>query len=277
METFGKLILVNNSNRINTDALIGNLAMQGSVITIDQNALTLRSRGATDGSFPCSLEAIGGVFYTEFPELPKMKFLLETSEDVVGIINMRKHAFTWLLITNGVAFLLCLVAWGILSLLIWNKDNEKNTLSQQAVQLGAIQNPEELNVIERKKYIKKVLDENVKINNMLVKLGSVTQTDLWLEKVSVESPAIEQPLKVVVEGKALNLDQVSELKNALNTALDVKDLEVSNAAQATTDDGQAHFTWSIQNTQGGTGDGGATPGSGPGGPPPGARPGMGGH
>lgn len=276
-EIFSKLVVVNNSNRINSDDLMIQLSHAGSVILIEQNAQTLKSRGSTEGQFPCSLEGIGGVFYKQFPEMPDLNFLLETSEDVAGIIYYKKEAIKWLLVMNGGVFLICLLVLGVLSLLTWQKDQERDALSKKASELGASINAEQLNDVNRKKFIKKVVDQNVKINNFLVKLGSLAPKDVWLEKVQLASEKLEQPFQIQVEGKALTLDEVNTLVTPLNSNLENGNLEVSNAAQATSPDGQAYFTWSIQN-KGATADGdGAAAQSGGGKPammPPGA---PGGH
>ncbi|MCE3235625.1 MAG: hypothetical protein K0Q50_1805 [Vampirovibrio sp.] len=246
-EIFSKLVVVNNSNRINSDDLMIQLSHAGSVILIEQNARTLKSRGSTDGQFPCSLEGIGGVFYRQFPEMSDLNFLLETGEDVAGIMYYKKEAIKWLLISNGAVFLLCLMVLGVLSLLTWQKDQEREALGRKASELGASINAEQLNDVNRKKFIKKVVDQNVKVNNFLVKLGSLAPKDVWLDKVQLDSEKLEQPLQIQVEGKALTLDEVNTLITPLNANLQKGDLEVSNAAQATSPDGQAYFTWSIQN------------------------------
>lgn len=246
-EAFGKLIVVNNSSRISGDALLGKLSFQGHLILIEQNALTLRSRGAAEAQFPCSLEGIGGVFYTQLPELPRMNFLLETGEDVVGIMHYKKQAFNWLLIANAGVFVLSLVLWGLLTLVVWQKDLQKDEVTKQANQISASSDPEKLNDVNRKKFTKKIVDQNVQINNLLVKIGGGVQNDVWLDKITVNADTLDQPLQLNVEGRALNLSQVDDLKNNLNTSLPSKDLEVSNAAQATTQDGQTYFTWTVQN------------------------------
>jgi hypothetical protein len=272
-EIFSKLVVVNNSNRISSDPLLGGLRHQGNLILIEQNALTLKSRGSTDAQFPCSLEGLGGVFYNEFPEMPRLNFLLETGEDVVGIMYYKKEAMKWLLVMNGAVFLLCLLLWGVLWLVVWQKDQERDALSKESSKLGASVNAEQINEVNRKKFIKKIVDQNVKTNNFLVKLGAVTQKDVWLDKVQLDASKEDLPIQVQIEGKAINLDQVNQLLSPLNTMLPNANLEVSNAAQATSPDGQAYFTWSIQNKAGDAAAGGAGPQPEGAGPPPMSGPG----
>ncbi len=261
MEAFGKLVIVNNASRISSDTLINRLSFQGSLIVIDQNALTLRSRGVSEGQFPCTLEGIGGVFYTELAELPRMNFVSDTAEDVVGIMNYRKEAFKWLLIADGAVFVLCLLLWAVLALIIWQKDEERNRIIANMAKLGASANAEQVNEINRKKYIKKIVDQNVRLNNFMVRLGSMTTGEVWLEKVELTLEKPEDPVKVNLEGKAMTLDPVNRLPAQLNSLLQNGDLEVSNAAPAATEDGQSYFTWGIQNKAAG-GASSASPGQG---------------
>jgi hypothetical protein len=283
-EIFSKVVVVNNSNRVGSDSLISGMQHQGNLILIEQNGLTLKSRGSTDGQFPCSLEGLGGVFYNQFPEMPRLNFLLETSEDVVGILSYKQKTIKWLLISNGAVFLLCLMLWGVLALLLWQKDQERDALSRQTGKMGASLSPDQINEVNRKKFIKMVAERNVKINNFLVKVGTSTQRDVWLEKIQLDASGTElrKPIQVQIEGKALNLDQVNQLLPTLTPLLPDSNLEVSNAAQATSPDGQSYFTWSIQNkdagkateqTPGAPPTGGAPP---PPASPPGAPPGSGG-
>jgi hypothetical protein len=246
-EVFDKLVVVNNSNRINSNDLLCRLTQVANMILIEQNGTTLKSRGSVEAQFPCSLEGLGGVFYKHFPEMPGLNFILETGEDIAGIMYYKKEAIKWLLISNGVVFIICLFILGVLSLMTFQKDQERQMLSEKAAKLGASINAEQLNEVNQKKYIKKVVDQNVKVNNFLVKLGSIIQKDIWLEKIQLAATKLDDPLQVQVEGKALSLDEVNALLTPLNNSLKSGNLEVSTAAQATSAEGQAYFTWSIQN------------------------------
>jgi hypothetical protein len=247
METFTKLILVNNANRINSEALLSRLSYQGNLILIEQNMLTLGSRGSQDGQFPCSLEGIGGVFYTKFPEFPRMNFLLESGEDIVGILEYRKRAFAWLLIANAAVFFLCLLAWAVMALMIWQKDQERESITRQIAKLGASGQPAQLQEIQRKQYIKKVVDQNVKVNNALVRLGSSISPQVWLEKIQIDAANLEKPLIISIEGRSTELEQVKTLRDSLIESLQGSELEVANPNQAASADGQSYYTWTIQN------------------------------
>lgn len=253
-ETFNKLIVVNNANRISSDDLLCRIAFPGSLVQIDQNALTLRSRGASDAPFPCSLESIGGVFYKQYEEIPGINFQLDTGEDLAGILYYRQQAMKWLLISNVAVFLLSLLVWGVMALLLWQKDMERESITAQMVKLGAGVDSAKMDAVNRKKFIKKVVDQNVKVNNFLVRLGTSTQNAvpgeqpaLWLDKIQLNVAGLEKPPDIVLDGKAIQLDGVNALLTPLNSILTGANLQVSNAAPATSDDGQAYFTWTVQN------------------------------
>lgn len=253
-ETFSKLIVVNNANRINSDDLLCRINFPGSLIQIDQNALTLRSRGASEAPFPCSLESIGGVFYKHYADIPGINFQLETGEDLAGILQHRQNAMKWLIISNVGIFLLSLLTWGIMALLIWQKDMERESITAQMTQLGAAVDNEKMDAVNRKKFIKKVVGQNVQVNNFLVQLGTSTQPaeqgkppSLWLDKVQLAIEGQDKPPAIILDGKAIQLDGVNALLTPLNNLIPGIKLQVSNAAPATSNDGQAYFTWTVQN------------------------------
>jgi hypothetical protein len=246
-ETFSKLIMVNNSNRINSDDLLCQLAFPASLTQIDQNALTLKSRGASEAPFPCSLESLGGVFYKHYAEVPSINFQLETSNDLASLLHFRSQALKWLLLSNGLVFLLTLVVWGGMSLILWQKDQERTAINQQMTQLGDGFDTVKIDAVNRKKFVKKVVDLNVKANNFLVKLGASVMPNIWLDKVQIDLADMEKPPIIVLEGKTMELGIVNTLLTPLNTIVDGANLQVSNAAPATSDDGQTYFSWSIQN------------------------------
>jgi len=243
-----KLIVINNSNLPGLEDALRRLNLSPSTIFIEQNAATLGSRGATEGEYPCSLEGLGGVFYKQFPEMPELNFLSDSGEDVAGIMHYRSLAIKWLAIGNGLLFFLCLALWGIFALLTISKDHQREEISQKASKLSGSLDVSRLGEIKRKKFVKSVIDDNVTINNFLVTLGTQVKNDVWLDKIELTTTGISQPLSVKLEGRTTsNLDEVNKLPTALNSVLKNTPLEVSNAAQDNSTDGQTLFTWTIQN------------------------------
>jgi hypothetical protein len=245
-ESFQKLFFINNSRNINSQDVLMALGYSGEVVLIEQNGSTLRSRGAVDGVYPCSLEGIGGVFRSRFSELSGLNFLPETSEDIASISHYQKQAMKWLLMINAGMFVLSLVLWGLLTLIVWQKEQEAHMVVQQVQRLGNATTPGEMLNVERRQFSKKVVDRNVRINNFLVKAGTAIPKDAWLEKVDLTSDVPSQPWTVSMVGKALKLDSVNQMLNDVNSEADSMPVQVQSAAQATSADGQAYFTWTLQ-------------------------------
>jgi len=247
-EPLAKLIVINNSSLQGLEDMLRRQNLNLNTIFIEQNDRTLGSRGATEGEYPCSLEGLGGVFHKQFPEIPELNFLPESGGDVASIMHYRSELVKWLAIGNGALFLLCLLIWGIFTLINISKEHDREAITQKAAKLSNALDPSRLNEIKRKKFIKSVIDDNVALNNFLITLGTQIKNNVWLEKIDLNTNGIGQPVTIKLEGKTTNnLDDVNKLPNILNNTLKNSPLEVSNAAQATTPDGQAYFTWTIQN------------------------------
>lgn len=244
-ESFSKLFLINNSGNINSQHVMLSLDYPAELILIEQNRNTLRSRGAAEGLYPCSLEGIGGVFHRRFPELSGMNFLPEADADLVGIAYYRQQALQWLLIANAGIFLLCMILWGLLTLLAWQKDQEITRLIQETGRLDSLMTPGELADVERRQFVKKVAERNVQINNFLVKAGSTIQPEIWLEKLQLVSERWDRPWQAILEGKTLKLDSVNRLLTELNKETDMPPLEVKTATHIISDDGQSYFNWTM--------------------------------
>lgn len=246
-EIFTKLIVVNNASRIRSEDLLSRFNFGGELVLIEQNGTTLRSRGSEDANFPCSLEGIGGVFYSEFQELSRLNLLPETSEDVAGILHFRKAALKYLAIINAGTFVLCLALWGLLSLMLWQKDQEIQSLSKQVVSLASSSDTKHMQELSRKRFVKKSVEQNIQLNNLMVNLGRLAPSNTWLEKIELDTSDINLPVQVKLEGKSLKLDEVNNLNAELGKGFPDVNLEVSNAAPVTSPDGQSYYTWSIQN------------------------------
>lgn len=247
-DLLSKLVVINNSSHQGLDELLMNLNLAPNTIFIEQNGVTLGSRGSTEADYPCSLEGLGGVFYKHFPDMPELNFLPETGEDLVGILHYRSAAIKWLAIGNALVFVLCLMIWGVFGVMMIAKDHDREEITQRASKISNSLDPTRLTDIKRKKFIKTVVDQNVLMNNLLVTLGTQIKHDIWLDKVEVSAVGFNHPLSVKMDGRTINnLDEVNKLPSMLNGVLKDSPLQVSNAAQNTSPDGQSYFTWTIQN------------------------------
>ena len=83
----------------------------------------------------------------------------------------------------------------------------------------------------------------------MIALGINIKGAIWLDKIEISAAGFEQPLYVKLEGGTIDkLDDVNKVATTLNAHIKNTSLEVSNAAQNTSTDGQSFFSWSIQNT-----------------------------
>ena len=187
------------------------------------------------------------MFYTSFPQIPRLNLLPETGENVEEIDHYRRQTLKWLGISNAVVCLVCLLFWLGLSVLRWGKTQELDRLVKQDARLTQLADSGQFNAIHRKRFVKSVLDRNVRINNLLVRLGRTIPQETWLDKVEISAEDLSKAVLVSLEGKALTLDMVNKMPSQLGEVVPDSDLEVSQAAPLTSPDGQSHFTWRIQN------------------------------
>ncbi len=246
LENFDKLVLVNNALGINTDKLITELNFNGQMVVVEQNHQTLKTRGGPEAQFPCSLEVIGGVFYNEFGDLPRMNLKVGSGEDMVTILNLRQNLFKVFMVVDVAVLLLCGLIWGIMQMMVMGKDAEVQNLAKQAVELGSGQTVEERSNVQRRLFVKKVADLNTSINDFVVKLGASVGEGVWLDTVDIRVDPIQGTQEIKVEGKSLSPEPIDLLKNELAQSLKRDDLEVGQLDRANGSDGQASYTWVIQ-------------------------------
>lgn len=242
LEMLNKMILVNNATQLSSDGLIRSLNFQEQVIIIEQNGSTLRSRGELNGIYPCTLEAIGGALRWQFPDLPAMNFIPESAEQMAALQGTRDVLQKFLMIGNGIAVVLCLLLWGVFSLLLWGKTMDNQQLHQSLSSIKSSQG----NEVYRKIFIKQDVDQNVKANNLIVKLGSLIPNDVWITDITLDLQSKRNSQLLEVKGGSLIPELVNQYLNDLNRELKRSDLEVAKADLATSDDGQSFYDWVIK-------------------------------
>jgi hypothetical protein len=246
-QEFTKVCLINNANSLESQKILLALGLTSDLVLVEQNASTLGSRGALNPLYPCSLEAVGGIFHRRFPDLLGMNFLPQSNADIAVISRYQAITVNWLLGINAAIFVLAMLIWGVMGLLLWQKDQETQALSVQAQHLDINGDSNRMTEIERQRFVKYAVDRNVGLNNLLVSLGGALPTDTWLERIQINSENLHVPWDVILEGKTLHLDAVNALVPVLNAQSPNAPLQISTAAQAVSNEGQSYFTWSIRN------------------------------
>lgn len=250
-ETFNKLVLVNNASKLQSTQVLESLGINIPVANIDQNASTLSSRGAVNASFPCSLETVGGVYYTQINDLPSIDFKIESALEVGEIDDLKTKAFKISLAICGITFLITMMLWGFLAAVIYFKDQDLQTKAQQASKLGSPANMGSYDDIQRKLFVKKAVDQNVDINNMVVKIGTLIKDGIWLESLDVTPTITEDtttsnpPITVRIEGQALDANKINQLNTDLSQVLNRKDLVVPVTEEKTQGD-TTYWHWVIE-------------------------------
>lgn len=243
MDTLSKLVLVNNSERLDTEVLTNRLNFQEQVLVIEQNGKTLRSRGELNGMYPCSLEAIGGSLYYKFQEFPCVNLLPETSVDLVAIMDTQQMLIKVLWFANVIFLVLCVALWGLLSLFLVGKENDLKIATEQMAALEVGQDSQE---VQRKRFIKKSIEQNRLANNLIVKLGSLIPGELWVENISLQFQSTAGTHDIEVTGGALTPELVNQFLNDVKKSVSLKDIELTKIDLATSEDGQSFYSWIIR-------------------------------
>ena len=259
-DPMSKLVIVNNAINLNFDAFVGSVRFGGEKIPIDQQVDNLRSRGSVQSNaYPCTLEAIGGVFVREFGNLPSVNLKPRAEGDVGDIGYLQEHLFRALVGLNVALFVFMLIVWGLFSLLIKFKENQARDLAMRAAQMSSSADVEEYKNLQLKLFIKKSVDQNVMANDLLVKLGTLTDTDDWLDKIAVKAGSDAGSDEVSIDGESLKPERVNNIVNDLKRSTNRRDLQIAKVDTATTPDGTTNYVWSIVTGSGnGNGNGGGS-------------------
>lgn len=243
-EPFQKLILVNNANIIHTDTLMSEVCAPYNTLVIEQSEQTLRSRGASQGLYPCSLEGIGGVFYQQIPELPAMNFMPMDSKQKMAEAKTQKQLMVILVALNILFFAIGLAIWGSLALWAGSKNSELEKINQE---ISSAQAGTNLPEVEKQRFIKTAVDRNTKNNDLVVRLGALATGDLWLTQVKLQVIDPRKPeTQVEITGRSLSPEPVSELQNKLKETLSWQNLEVDNVNLVNSDSGQPYYEWGLR-------------------------------
>ncbi|MBY0402612.1 MAG: hypothetical protein K2X66_01840 [Cyanobacteria bacterium] len=242
-EPLTKLILVNNSDKLDTNLLTGRLHFQEQVLVIEQNPRTLRSRGDSNAIYPCSLEAIGGSLLKKYPELPHVNLLSEEAMEQIMLAETRSKLVKVLWVANGVVLLLCLVLWGVLYLVSVGKEND---LKQMEEKIAAQKTGQSTKEVLQKRFIKKSLEQNRLSNNLMVKIGALIPNELWVDSILVDYESLINPYDVEIKGGALTPELVSQFLNDIKKEVAIPNLEVGGIDVSTSPEGQSYYSWTIK-------------------------------
>lgn len=245
-EVLSRLIIVNNSLKLSSHQLLDNLAFQGPKQVYDQNEGTLQSRGAQgEGTYPCTLEAIGGTFVKMVGEVPPLE-LTDPEQAAKGISTDDKINLVSVgLLVLGV--LVLILHFGLASMVGYLKD--QTTAKTQTIQ-GEIQSKlaamAMVPSVKQKLYVKQASFQNINVSNTVTKLGQTLPPDSWLKDVSITAHVNLKDTKITVNGGALTSDPLNTLVKELNTQ--VKDSSLTTSVVPKQLGSQQYFEFRISNS-----------------------------
>ncbi|MGE0201672.1 MAG: hypothetical protein AB7P76_11975 [Candidatus Melainabacteria bacterium] len=246
-EAYAKMVLVSNADTLQVETLMRMLPIEVPVVPLEQNANTLETLGALTPEYPCSLEAIGGVFYSLMPEMPAMNFKPQASEEAMAINEMKKKIFIGLVVVNALALLFVIVLWAGLNVWKGMKETQIHAMTQKINQINMVGSLEQYKEIKRNLFSKKVIDSNTLLNNVVVKLGSLAEGNTWFDALSMSSSAAEpaKGFQLILNGKSLAPDSVDKLVGAMNRALNREDFHVEHINPLQDQSVGSYYEWQV--------------------------------
>lgn len=215
-EIINRVIVVDNTKRF-IEAQIKEAIGFDNTVIFEQNSETLESLGAYESKYPCSLEAIGGIFSTKDSVTPKLDFIqnniYESAES-----QRKKDLVGFGLIGIGALLLVgqLLISFGM--------DFMGNVQSEKAIQLqGDIQNmkPPEAQYLKLKEVLfdQRSYNYNVGLYNVLVQTFQTLPPDAWLTSLTYESQDNFRLYNVDIKGAAQTAGNLGTYLQEVNTQL----------------------------------------------------------
>jgi hypothetical protein len=215
--TYSKWVLINHTDKITNSEFIEAVPSESDVIPIEQNSHTLDSLGALNPEYPCSIESIGGAFYSQIPQ-PSLGLLPKGRENTNAALELRQKIIKGLWVLNAAAAGVGLITWGVMTALLWSKENElqqlNNVVSASLDQASVTQMS--FDEAKRKFFVKDHLDSNSLINDLVVRIGTTLPQDTWIEHIQVnKKPDDPKVVEVDIKGSALTPEVVDQFRNKL--------------------------------------------------------------
>jgi hypothetical protein len=179
-EILNRLVVVNNSSKISSPALVESLQFNGTTTLFEQNENTLTSLGAQDAAYPCSLEAVGGSLVNLVPEIPALElgdpWALKASMD-----QKNSNVLGNILLILGVVSLLALVA----GTLILGPQTEASLKESQRLQAEIQTTTNQFSIIpdvKRQQLVADTMLFNKKTSNLMLLVNKELPASAWLDK-----------------------------------------------------------------------------------------------
>lgn len=248
-EVLSRMVIINNSYKLYSPTLVEHLGFQGTTDVFDQNDRTLTSRGAQDGPFPCSLEAIGGALVPVVTEVPSLE-LADTDVLAAMVDNQRKNKIA--IILFAVAALIYGIQFGIGALIESFAKGEAAKSAQ--IQTEINQSLTSLAIVpdvKRKLFRKQAAFVNYDTVNLLIKIAETLPPDAWLQSIEVSASNNLKSVTVRINGATLSSEPLNTYVKELNKYVGGGGLQPS--IQPKQQEDKRYFTFTLTNAKEGKG------------------------
>jgi len=199
---FSKVVTVNNSDGVDSDLLLETLAFDCPTMVIQQNwerihSLSVLSSGSRslnrtfskteETDFPCTLEALGAVFYDQYPEIGAFNFADLSvhgrfwQKDRQRVILQRVSGFYM------IAIALSLSIAGVLGLINFEKTLTLNRLKQQVDDLSKMRVVATFDEILQQQLAVDLSQVNNSLFQLLVLAPTIKPPSVWLTQLQVKA------------------------------------------------------------------------------------------
>ena len=215
-EIINRVIVVDNTKRFLEAQLKEAVGFENTIV-FEQNAETLESLGAFESKYPCSLEAIGGIFGIRDSYSAKLNFIQNNIYEA-SAVQRSKDVLAYGLIGLGVILLLgqFLISFGMG--FIADTQNEKVTTLQTEIQNLK---PPEAQYIKLKEslFSQRSYNYNVGFNNILIQTFQALPPDAWLSSLNFQSQDNFRMYTLEIDGASQTAGNLGTYLQEVNTQL----------------------------------------------------------
>ncbi len=227
IKNYPSIVCVDNTEHFSSKELLETLDLTDKVTLISQTEGSLRSRGEGDGEYPCSLEAIGGAFYTEYSGLPFIDWGLQNEEEFLALANVRRKLFKSLIMVNAFAFIVVLFLSLLVHFAVAEKETQLSQVTRQVDKIDRELSAESFQAVSHQLFISKRLKHNIAMNNIIIHAAKDFPKTMQMNRMRLRLASSTGPLSISMEGETSSKQSVTFFAKALNTALEPLNLSVT--------------------------------------------------
>ncbi len=238
-----QIIWVDNTEKISSKELLSTLGLTDKVTIISQTEESLRSRGEGDGKYPCSLEAIGGAFYSEYSGLPFLDFASQNEDEFMAFANTRRKMFKSIMGLNVAACLVVFFLFLLAHFTVAEKGSQLEHVSRQIHKVDQQLALEPLEDATRQVFISRMLESNMNINNLVIHTAQALPREMWITRMALKGISKSQEtLSIKIEGKSTSKKPLRPFLKNLTSASKKQNLTLEKTKN---NDPEKHYHWRL--------------------------------